>query len=143
MNRRRQDLELILRNAERLLQMVGQILDFRKIEKDKEQLNLVSGDFVVYISHIVANFKALGGKDTSIEFRSNISSLIMAFDADKIRKIVDNLLSNAMKFTPDGGRITVAVNLRNNTNASDKAMMEIVVADNGTGIRDEDKKTSF
>jgi signal transduction histidine kinase/DNA-binding response OmpR family regulator len=136
-------LELILRNAERLLQMVGQILDFRKIEKDKEQLNLVSGDFVVYISHIVANFKALGGKDTSIEFRSNISSLIMAFDADKIRKIVDNLLSNAMKFTPDGGRITVAVNLRNNTNASDKAMMEIVVADNGTGIRDEDKKHIF
>ena len=136
-------LELILRNAERLLQMVGQILDFRKIEKDKEQLNLVSGDFVVYISHIVANFKALGGKDTSIEFRSNISSLIMAFDADKIRKIVDNLLSNAMKFTPDGGRITVAVNLRNNANASDKAMMEIVVADNGTGIRDEDKKHIF
>lgn len=136
-------LELINKNAQRLLEMVGQIMDFRKVDDNKETLNLVSGDIVVYIRNIVSNFQSLGGKNISICFHSPIDSFNMAFDADKVQKIIDNLLSNALKYTPDGGKVDVSINIKNRTETTTTDMIEISVADNGVGISDEDKKHIF
>lgn len=136
-------LELIYRNAQRLLEMVGQILDFRKVEKNKETLNLISGDIVGYVRNIVKSFQSFGGKNISLEFHSPVESFNMAFDSDKMRKIIDNLLSNAMKYTPDGGRVDVSMRVKHNDDPSVKDMIEIAVADNGVGISDEDKKHIF
>lgn len=138
-------LELVYRKAQRLLEMVTQILDFRKVEKNQEKLNLISADIIAYIRNIVNTFQAVGGKSTSLTFTTQVESLNMAFDAGKVRKIVDNLLSNAMKYTGENGKIDVILSLR--LKGSDESLKEdmlvIRVADNGIGISDKDKKHIF
>ena len=136
-------LELIYRNAQRLLGMVGQILDFRKVEKGKETLNLLSGDIVGYVRNLVSNFQSLGGKNIAIFFHSQVDSFNMAFDSDKVRKIIDNLMSNALKYTPDGGKVDVSISIHYADSAAQTNMLEIAVADNGVGISDDDKKHIF
>lgn len=141
---RHHTLELIWRNAQRLLDMVNQILDFRRIESSKESLKLISGDIVSYVGNIVSSFQTLGGKKIELEFYTQVESLTMSFDADKVRKIVDNLLSNAFKYTPDGGKIVVSTSVRDdNGNSDGKSKFELRVADNGIGISDADKKHIF
>ncbi len=138
-------LELIYRNAQRLLDMVTQILDFRKIDKNKETLNLTTGDLVGYSRNITSTVKALGGKDVDISFGATVESLMMAFDADKVRKMIDNILSNAMKFTPEGGHIDVTVAPRElqGEASGQQPMVDIKIADNGIGIGDDDKAHIF
>lgn len=144
-NEKRHKLEMIYRNAQRLLNMVTQILDFRKIDKNKETLNLSSGDIVGYVRNIVNTFQSLDNKNVVLSFYSPMDNFIMAFDADKIRKMIDNLLSNALKFTPDGGSVEVTVQMNPKNDAAEKAtdMIDIKVADNGIGISDEDKAHIF
>lgn len=138
-------LELIYRNALRLLDMVTQILDFRKMDKGKETLNLSAGDIVAYVGGIVDTVKSLNSKGLTISFHSPQPSYLMAFDADKVRKMVDNILSNAIKFTPEGGRIDVQLVLRQaeDEQGGDPAWVDIRVADTGVGISDEDKAHIF
>lgn len=141
--KKKKTLEMIYRNARRLLVMVGQILDFRKMEKNKETLNLITGDIAGYVRNITESFQAFGGKEIELEYHSPIDSFHMAFDSDKVRKIMGNLLSNAMKYTPDGGKVDVTFNIIPKDDKSDKDMVKITVADNGIGISDEDKKHIF
>ena len=81
----------------------------------------------------------------NLSFESFTSKLIMTFDADKVGKIVNNLLSNAYKFTPDGGSITVRLSVALGVEVKDHThdMLRISVADNGKGISDEEKKHVF
>lgn len=131
-------LELILRNANRLLNMVNQILDFRKIDENKQQLNLLTGDIVEFIKTICHNFNQLSNKDITLTFYSSIGNLLMSFDDDKMGKIINNLLSNAYKFTPMGGRIDVSMRVISKDN-----MLELKVSDTGQGIDDSEKKQIF
>ena len=136
-------LDMIYRNAQRLLEMVGQILDFRKMEKNRQTLNLITGDIAGYVRNITDSFQSFGGKGIHLEYHSPIESFNMAFDSDKVRKIIGNLLSNAMKYTQDGGRVDVTLNILPKEDGNDKDMLQITVADNGPGISDEDKKHIF
>ena len=140
---KKKTLEMIYRNARRLMEMVGQILDFRKMEKNKETLNLITGDIAGYVRNITASFRSFGGKDIKLAYHSPIDSFNMAFDSDKVRKIIENLLSNAMKYTPDGGNVDVTLNIIPKGDESDKDVVKITIADNGVGISDEDKKHIF
>ena len=141
---KKRSLGLIHRNAMRLLDMVTQILDFRKMEKQKETLNLSTGDIVDYVRSIVETVSALNGKKVDVSFNSACDSLLMNFDADKVRKMVDNILSNALKFTPEGGKVEVSL-LRCAGNGEDKddEQLQIRIADTGIGISDEDKAHVF
>lgn len=138
-------LELIHRNAVRLLNMVNQILDFRKMDRDTQSLSLLSGDIVEFVHTICNSFKELAQTHVSLTFYSAVSSLIMRFDDDKVRKIMNNLLSNAFKFTSDGGRVDVSLRLlaRDEKKGRKEDMLEIKVADNGMGISDENKQHIF
>lgn len=141
---KKRSLGLIHRNAMRLLDMVTQILDFRKMEKQKETLNLSTGDIVDYVRTIVETVSSLNGKKVDVSFNSARDSLLMNFDADKVRKMVDNILSNALKFTPEGGRVDVSLLCyAERGEDQDDEQLQIRIADTGIGISDEDKAHIF
>lgn len=138
-------LELIQRNATRLLNMVNQILDFRKMDENKQKLNLLTGDIVEFVKSICNTFNKLSGKDITLTFYSSVGYLFMSFDDDKIGKVMNNLLSNAYKFTPIGGRIDVSMRViaKEDVDGKDCDMLELKVSDTGEGINDYEKKHVF
>ena len=130
-------LHLVYENATQLLSLVNQLLDFRKIDVQKVQLLLSSGDIILFIRNIMYSFKNLSEQNNiRFSFSTTVPSLTMKFDTDKIFKIVSNLLSNAFKFTPGGGEITVHLKLNNKEDKSVDLLIQ--VADTGIGI-DPDK----
>lgn len=130
-------------NAMRLLAMVNQLLDFRKSDMAGHTLNTTQGDIVDAIRTICNNFTEYSEhRNINLTFYSQAKSLFMMFDEDKINKIVMNLLSNAFKFTPEGGRVDVSLDVIP-PSGDGQEMLEIKVADNGCGISDEHKKLIF
>lgn len=142
---KRHKLEMIHRNADRLLQLVNQILDFRKIEQSEGKLTLTLVEVVSYVENICRSFQLLANNKIRLNFTSSVSQLLMEFDVDKLGKIVNNLLSNAYKFTPDHGSVTVSLSVVKELviNGSAKDVLQIQVADTGKGISDEDKRHIF
>lgn len=125
------DLLLMKKNADRLTRVINQLLDFQKVESNKIQLNLSHKDIVSFAASVKSLFDGLAeSKNISYSFTSNKSSLHIWVDEDKIEKVLINLLSNAFKFTPEGGTISMNVNLHEDT-------LSIIVKDNGSGIGDE------
>ena len=131
-------IELIHRNAIKLLNMVNQILDFRKTDMGGMTLNLSEGDLVSFTKLHCDSYVMLDKKDIDFSFSSSTENIYMKFDKDKIGKVVTNLLSNAYKFTPAGGSVSVAVSL-----SEDRKKARISVADTGVGIADEHKTHIF
>ncbi len=133
-------LQLMHRNAQRLLHLVNQLLDFRKGEMSTHQLSLSEGDIISYVHSVCNSFLLMADKKhIQFSFFSGIDTFSMAFDADKVGKIVMNLLSNAFKFTPEGGRVTVMIEHV----AGTPDMLEIKIADTGIGISEVDKEHIF
>lgn len=133
-------LQLMYRNAQRLLHLVNQLLDFRKGEMSTHQLSLSEGDIISYVHSVCNSFLLMADKKhIQFSFFSGIDKFSMAFDADKVGKIVMNLLSNAFKFTPEGGRVTVMIEHV----AGTPDILEIKIADTGIGISDVDKEHIF
>ena len=133
----RDKLELIHGNADRLLKLVNQLLDFRKSEVAGLTLNPSQGDIVRFVRGMCESFSAFAEtKHITLSFFSTTPGLTMQFDEDKMGKIVMNLLGNAFKYTPDGGRIDVTVSVKD-------TLFELTVSDSGCGISDEDKPRVF
>lgn len=139
-NRQKNQVGMIQKNANHLLMLVNQILDFRKMEMSDMKLQLSEGDIIEFIKNICDSFSNLNGKTgVQLTFFSAIPTLEMAFDEDKISKIMFNLLSNAFKFTPADGRVDVAIRRDKNN----PELLAIRVADTGIGISDSDKERIF
>ncbi len=133
-------LNQIRNNATRLLSLVNQLLDFRKSEESNLQLNLSEGDIITFAHNVCTSFINLSErKDINLTFYSDQESITLLFDEDKMEKIFMNLLGNAFKFTPAGGRIDIAITYT----GKDHSILRIQVADTGIGIKDEDKKHIF
>ena len=116
-------------NARHLLSLVNHLLDFRKLEMGGERLNLKSGNIREFIEGIVASFRDAALKSNiMISFEDSLEKPMMAFDNIQMQKIVNNLLSNALKFTPEGGFINVRLS------HTDQGMFQIEVSDTGIGI---------
>ena len=131
-------LELVQRNAKRLLNLVNQLLDFRKLEVQEIKLHTTEGDIVQYIKDLTASFSDLSEKkQVRLDFRTNIAHLQMHYDADKIEKIIFNLLGNAFKFTPEHGSISVELQLQEGNT------LAIMVKDTGIGIPLEQQDRIF
>jgi ligand-binding sensor domain-containing protein len=107
-------LKLINRNALKLLDMINQMLDLRRLMVSAEHLQTKYGDVVEFVHGICDQFLSLSEKHITLTFYSSVSKLDMDFDRDKVGKIVNNLLSNAFKFTRDNGRVDVSLNLQEN-----------------------------
>jgi len=124
----REGLQLIRRNGRQLLGLVNQILDLAKLESGSLPVNLVQGDVVVFLKYLLESFRSLADdKYITLHFTSAPNSFLMDFDAEKLRSIIGNLLHNAIKFTPEKGRVEVKVAV-----AGERFRIE--VADNGRGI---------
>jgi signal transduction histidine kinase/DNA-binding response OmpR family regulator len=124
--------QLIQRNAKRLLNLVNQLLDFRKMEVQEIKLSPSEGDIIKFIRETVFSFSDLSEKkDIKLEFNSSLSTFETLFDADKLEKILFNLLSNAFKFTPASGAVSVSVGL---VDRQQDKWLEIKVKDTGIGI---------
>jgi signal transduction histidine kinase/ligand-binding sensor domain-containing protein/DNA-binding response OmpR family regulator len=128
----RKNIDLIQRNAKRLLNLVNQLLDFRKMEVHDIRFHPSEGDIIEFIRETVYSFADLSEKkNIRLTFESNTSSLEAIFDHDKVEKILFNLLSNAFKFTMGNGEISVVVNAKESI---ENSVIEIIVKDSGIGI---------
>ncbi len=134
-------LEQIYRHANTLLELVNQLLDFRKLEMGGESLNLEQSDLVEFVRYVASEFKELA-ITRSIDFKveCDLSQIQMWFDEAKVQKILNNLYSNAFKFTPDGGHVLtqIAVEMKEG-----KPYARIKVSDTGCGIKEEDVNSIF
>jgi len=128
------DLKTIEHNAQRVQNLVNQILDIRKIDKQQMKLQCQETDMVQYIGNLLKSYEYTA-KERNISFRYSpaIDKLNVWFDRKAIDKVVDNLLSNAFKYTFDNGEIEVKV--VENTNSA-----ELQVIDNGMGIKGDPRK---
>lgn len=144
--KKKHTLELIHRNATRLLGLVNQILDFRKVDQDKDKLVLTQTEIVQFVSSVCDSFKVLSSKAITLTFSSEVQQLVMLCDVDKYGKIVNNLLSNAYKFTPEDGNVSVKLQVMSKENSGGNVLMNMLrlsVADTGKGISDEEKSRVF
>jgi signal transduction histidine kinase/DNA-binding response OmpR family regulator len=133
--------EVISRNSGNLLNLINQILDLSKLETGSLPVNMVQGDVVSYIGYIVDAFRGHAGtKKINLHFLSEEEEIIMDYDPDKYFSILSNLLSNALKFTPDEGNIYVQLSIRT---SADPSILEIIVRDTGKGIEAEDLEHIF
>ncbi|MBD1395354.1 hybrid sensor histidine kinase/response regulator transcription factor [Mucilaginibacter glaciei] len=138
-----QQLQLVNRNARRLLNMVNQLLDFRKMEEQELKIQLETGDIVAFIKDTTGSFNDVAEKKAiDFTFDSDHASFITEFDHDKLERILFNLISNAFKFTADNGNVTVLLSF-NKLNASQQFEMEIRVIDIGIGIPQDKTQKIF
>ena len=125
-------LDLMRQNAERLLRLINQIMDVRKIENQKMPLSLKQGEFVSFLKRIVKRFNDYTSRrNINYNFENYIDTKYIYFDSDKIEKILYNLISNAIKYTPNNGTINVSVNEK-------EGCLVVTVIDSGVGIAQED-----
>ncbi len=127
-------LGIIRRNTLHLYNLINQLLDIRKLDTGNIKLKVSRGDIINYGKGIFASFKHLSEEKNIIyEFHSIPENLAILFDRDIINKTLNNLLSNAFKYTPAGGKITLLVtDLCENGN--NNSSLTITVSDTGTGI---------
>jgi signal transduction histidine kinase/DNA-binding response OmpR family regulator/ligand-binding sensor domain-containing protein len=127
-------LGMMHRNSRRLLRLINQLLDFRKLETEHMKLAVAEGNIILFLKEIHMLFSNLANqKQIDYEFNSQVNELNMWYDADKIEKIISNLLSNAFKYTPEGGKIGLGVNLVNDP-VHHRSRLQILVSDTGIGI---------
>lgn len=115
-------------NAHRLLRLVNQLLDFRKLEVEHKDIQVGEGNFARFVEEIFLSFQENARlRNITYTFSADEDRISLWYDRDKMEKVCYNLLSNAFKFTPDGGKIEVNLNQKANT-------VHLEIKDNGKGI---------
>jgi signal transduction histidine kinase/ligand-binding sensor domain-containing protein/DNA-binding response OmpR family regulator len=130
-------LKNIRKNAQLLLNEVSALLDFRRLDAGGETLNLQHGDIVDHLNSILISFGDYAEeRGIRLSFEHDTDSFIMEYDREKMNKVIYNLFSNALKFTPSGGSVSLSFHQENDD-------VTIAVADTGKGIPDADKPNIF
>ena len=123
------DLGLIQKNANRLLRVINQILDFRKVEGKQEKLAVREIDLVPFVGEIKSYFDSMASvRAIAYTFTSSIKQCTLWIDPDLLEKVFVNLLSNAFKFTPEGGSVRIEL-----TEEGDRVFIQVI--DTGSGIQ--------
>jgi DNA-binding response OmpR family regulator/nitrogen-specific signal transduction histidine kinase len=126
-------LMMIQRNAQRLLSLVNNLLDFRKLEMGQQKLELTNGDIFEFVRTVCETFRPISTeKGIGLGYAIPNEQFYINFDSRKLQHILYNLLSNAFKFTPAGGQIAVSVA------KTDTERLSITVKDTGCGIPSRD-----
>ena len=129
--------QLIESNGKNLLRLINQLLDLSKLEDESFQLNLQQGDIIPYLHYLTESFQSYAnGKNLTVQFYSEMETLVMDFDIEQIKQILTNLISNALKFTPSEGSIKVQVRKQ-------ALQLEIKVIDTGIGIASKERALIF
>lgn len=133
------DAGLIRQNALRLLRLVNQLMDFRKIENGKMRVRANEHDLTAFVHNIIRVFEKYAEKRHIIlQFYGRDGAIPLWFDENMLDKVLFNILSNAFKFTPQGGRITVSAEM---DSFSRQAILRI--EDNGKGMSAENAAQAF
>ena len=123
------DLGLIQKNANRLLRVINQILDFRKVEGKQEKLAVREIDLVPFVGEIKSYFDSMASvRAISYTITSSMKQCTLWIDPDLLEKVLVNLLSNAFKFTPEGGSVRIEL-----TEEGDRVFIRVI--DTGSGIQ--------
>ncbi len=133
--------KMLLRNTEKLQNLIDQLLELSQLEAETIPLNKQSYDLASLLRSLTYTFMPLAEeKFISLSFNSTVENLSAMIDRDKLEKIINNLLSNAFKFTPSGGKIFVDLNIEKDNTGE---IGIVSVSDTGIGIPDEYKSKIF
>lgn len=146
-------IEIVQRSIDRMLRLVNQVMDFGKLDQDALKLQVAQGDIVRELRETLGVFR-VGAQEKQIAITSTglDDSLLVWYDSDKVEKILSNLMSNAIKFTPTGGTIAVefdtiplaeARQLFSDLPASGQTWMKVCVRDTGSGIPEDKREQIF
>lgn len=137
----KESLLLMKRNANRLLELVNQLLDLSRLEAGKMKFQLQHSDIHALLKLLAASFESLA-QHRQIDFKKTfqIDSPDLWFDKDKIEKIINNLLANAFKFTPPKGKIAFSACMKKTNNANN---LVLTVSDTGRGISPQEQELVF
>ncbi len=153
--KQRNTADIIHRNTQRLLNLINQLIDLRKIDKGVEELDVCSKDIIAFIKESAENFKFKADeKHINFEITSSIPKIIINFDPVKIDYIITNLLSNAFKYTQKNGNISIDISqhssLKNNFsnqlmfgNEPEGESISVSITDNGCGIEGNELSLIF
>lgn len=128
---------LMHRNAQRILRLINQLMDIRKIDKGLLLVKYNEIDIVDFISDLMQTFEYQAkNRNIKFEFLHDNAALKVWVDPSNFDKVLMNLLSNAFKFTPDNAEITIVLRTGFDTDASNalKNYFEVIVSDSGIGI---------
>jgi len=130
------NLSLSLRNADKLKQLIDQLLDLSKLESGNLLLHTSKTNIVPFIKRVIDSF-ASAGKKITIIFNSASNNIPIYFDAEKMETVITNLLSNAYKFTPENEHITISISTEKNDETAQGSFVMVSIADTGLGINKE------
>lgn len=135
--KRQHQYHIIYRNADRLLQLVNQLMDLRKLDKGQMKLDFFRTDLVALIRRTAALFEGLMiDKDITFTIEANPDSIEACIDPSNFDKVIVNLLSNALKYTPNGGKISFVLH-------SEEDQIYLELSNEGPGILPEDLERIF
>jgi signal transduction histidine kinase/CheY-like chemotaxis protein/AraC-like DNA-binding protein len=131
--------KLMLRNSQRLFTLINRLLDLSKLDSGKMQLKAARQNIIPFLKGIVASFDLLAGQyDLDLTFQADEEDITLNFDLEKMEDVLCNLLINAVKFTPGGGKIMVtAKRIPTKEEYFPAGYLEISVSDTGPGIPPE------
>ncbi len=125
---------IIRRNGGRLLQLINQLLDLAKLDSNRLTLNYVQGDVIPYFRYLVESFHSFAQmKNIEVSFQTELDEFSMDYDPERLQQVLSNLISNAIKFTPEHGKVDVSVQL----DKSDDNKLLLQVKDSGKGMPKE------
>ena len=143
-------LKMMIRNGDRLLRLINQLLDLSKLEEGKMKLKASEIDIISFSEPIVENFIILGkSKKIKLNFNAPENGIRVFFDPDKFEKILFNLLSNAIKFTNEGGVINISFTIQDriidpgHNGRQNQQFINLRISDNGIGIKSEELSSIF
>ena len=138
-----EQLNLVKRNSKLLLSLVNQLMDFRRIDSGNIQINYSMNDFSAFFDELLSPFVEIAGAyKISIKKYIRMKNPVFVFDSDNTGKIIGNLLSNAIRFTPAGGTIQIFI-AEQGEEAAGNHRLFISVNDTGKGILENDKEHLF
>ena len=142
----RQKVEYVQRNTRKLLQLIDELMTFQKMDQDKLRLQLERVDLIPFVREVAANFEVLA-RQKGIDFRlvTEQDTLFAPIDPNKLDKVLNNLVANALKFTPGGGYVQLSVTVVSGETDVDYPgnWIRITVEDNGTGITKDEQTHLF
>jgi signal transduction histidine kinase/ligand-binding sensor domain-containing protein/CheY-like chemotaxis protein/AraC-like DNA-binding protein len=132
-------MRLMLRNSRRLLGLINQLLELSKFDSGTMKLQTVRQDIVPFLKGVLHSFDSLAvQKEVELIFQTETEYISLYYDPEKMEEVISNLVSNAVKFTPAGGRITMSVEVREAQPAKEgkeeQEILEVSVSDTGPGI---------
>ncbi|MDH6343516.1 signal transduction histidine kinase/ligand-binding sensor domain-containing protein/DNA-binding response OmpR family regulator [Parabacteroides sp. PFB2-12] len=132
-------IRLMSKSTDRLLRLINQLLEFRKMQNNKLKLQLEQKDIIPFIREIFLHFEeAAHNKNLDYRFESSVPHYMMYFDGEKLDKIIYNLLSNACKYTPNEGSVVFSLHIEEENN-----QLVMAVRDTGIGIPKEKQSELF